>query len=230
MSAVMVHASHAYKNMGMAMEGISLILVLMAMLVMMATRVTMRLPMLKSLVWLNWGQFGDWSGASRLLSSACAQGIVVWVPNLKRTGISDTSLCECGQADKTPDHALQSCPKYAERCQLTWPQGADLATKLWGSAEDLYRTAGFVASTGLKIWPARLSIAEEEEEEDWIRESRQPSLDLLLLSRTPYLKATTPLTTDSQVYIIQGVAQSTSLQDKKWPGAMAMMATRDYHC
>ena len=71
--------------------------------------------------------------------------------HLKRIGISDTSLCECGQADQTPDHDLQSCPKYAERRQLTWPQGADLTTKLWGSAEDLYRTAGFVASTGLKI-------------------------------------------------------------------------------
>ena len=41
-----------------------------------------------------------------------------------------------------------------------------LATKLWGSAEDLYRTTGFVASTRLKIWPAQLSIAEEEEEEE----------------------------------------------------------------
>ena len=71
--------------------------------------------------------------------------------HLKRIGISDTSLCECGQADQTPDHVLQSCPKCAERRQLTCPQGADLATKLWGSAEDLYRTAGFVASTGLKI-------------------------------------------------------------------------------
>ena len=85
--------------------------------------------------------------------------------HLKRIGISDTSLCECGQADQTPDHVLQSCPKYAERRQLTWPQSADLPTKLWGSAEDLYQTAGFVASTGLKIWPARLSTAEEEEEE-----------------------------------------------------------------
>ena len=71
--------------------------------------------------------------------------------HLKRTGVSDTFLCECGQADQTPDHVLQSCPKYAESCQLTWPHGADLATKLWSSAEDLYRTAGFVASTGLKI-------------------------------------------------------------------------------
>ena len=39
--------------------------------------------------------------------------------HLKRTGISDTSLCECGQDDQTPDHVLQSCPKYAERRQLT---------------------------------------------------------------------------------------------------------------
>ena len=30
---------------------------------------------------------------------------------LKRTGVSDSSLCECGQADQTPDHVLQSCPK-----------------------------------------------------------------------------------------------------------------------
>ena len=52
--------------------------------------------------------------------------------HLKRIGISDTSLCECGQDDQTPDHVLQSCPKYAERHQLTWPQGADLTTKLWG--------------------------------------------------------------------------------------------------
>ena len=62
----------------------------------------------------------------------------------------------------TPDHVLQSCPKYAERHQLTWPQGADLATKLWGSAEDLYRMSSFVATAGLKLLPAWLSIAEEE--------------------------------------------------------------------
>ena len=80
-----------------------------------------------------------------------AQQTTIFACALKRIGISDTSLCECGQADQTPDHVLQSCPKYAERRQLTWPQGADLTTKLWGSAEDLYRTAGFVASTGLKI-------------------------------------------------------------------------------
>ena len=61
-------------------------------------------------------------------------------------------LSEVGsQADQTPDHVLQSCPVCTERRQLTWPKGVDLATKLWGLAEDLYQTAGFVASTGLKI-------------------------------------------------------------------------------
>ena len=64
---------------------------------------------------------------------------------------SDTSLCECGEADQSPDHVLQSCPIYTERRQLTWLQGADLATTLWGSAEDFYRKAGFEISTGLKI-------------------------------------------------------------------------------
>ena len=49
---------------------------------------------------------------------------------LKRTGISDSSLCECGQANQTPDNVHLSCPKYAERRHLTWPQDADLATKL----------------------------------------------------------------------------------------------------
>ena len=62
--------------------------------------------------------------------------------HLKKTGISDTSLRECRQADQTPDHVLQSCPIYTERHQLTWLQGANLATKLWGSAEDLCWTAG----------------------------------------------------------------------------------------
>ena len=70
--------------------------------------------------------------------------------HVKRIAISDTFLCQCGQADQIPDHVLQSCPKYAERRQLTWLHGADLVTKLWGLEEDLYWTADFVASTRLK--------------------------------------------------------------------------------
>ena len=65
---------------------------------------------------------------------------------------------------QSPDHILQSCSKYVESRQLTWPHGADLVTKPWDSAEDLCRMTGFVASVRLKIWPARLWIAEEENE------------------------------------------------------------------
>ena len=42
--------------------------------------------------------------------------------HLKRTGISDTFLCECGQADQTTDHVLHSCPIYTERRQQAWPR------------------------------------------------------------------------------------------------------------
>ena len=71
--------------------------------------------------------------------------------HLKMIGTSDTSLCECGQDDQTPDHVLESCLKCDERRQQIWPHGADLANKLWGSTQDLYRTASFLALTGLKI-------------------------------------------------------------------------------
>ena len=59
-------------------------------------------------------------------------------------------LFECGQADQTPDHAIQSCTKYAERRQLTLPHATDLAAKLWGSAENFYRTRQ-KASTGQPV-------------------------------------------------------------------------------
>ena len=83
----------------------------------------------------------------------------------------DVVLLDRGRGGTAPGSQPQRSPTPATDCDsdpsgLTWPQGADLATKLWGSAENLYRTAGFVASTGLKIWPARLLVAEEEEEEE----------------------------------------------------------------
>ena len=63
--------------------------------------------------------------------------------HLKGIGLLDTSLCECGHADRTPDRILQACPRYTEleKRRQTWPNREDLATKLWGTAEDLRRTA-----------------------------------------------------------------------------------------
>ena len=95
--------------------------------------------------------FGDLERAQQTTIFRLHTGCCGLSAHLKRTGISDTSLCECGQADQTSDHILQSSPKYAERHPLTWQHGADLVTKLWGSAEDPYWTAGFVVSNGLKV-------------------------------------------------------------------------------
>ena len=71
--------------------------------------------------------------------------------HLKRIGVGDTSTCQCGQAEETPDHILQSCPRYAAERQDVWPEAASVNTKLWGTAADLKRTASFVATAGIKI-------------------------------------------------------------------------------
>lgn len=70
--------------------------------------------------------------------------------HLKRIGVAATSLCDCGQADQTPSHVLQDCPLYEETRQQSWPGGADLNTKLWGTAADLRRTSEFMAALGLQ--------------------------------------------------------------------------------
>ena len=71
--------------------------------------------------------------------------------HLKRIGVSTDALCQCGQAEQTPSHVLQECPLLIEKRQHFWPQGVDLATKLWGTADDLARTASYVASLDLSV-------------------------------------------------------------------------------
>ena len=56
-------------------------------------------------------QFGDLERAQQTTIFRLRTGHCGLTSDLKRIGISDTSLCECGQADQTPDHVLQSCPK-----------------------------------------------------------------------------------------------------------------------
>ncbi len=71
--------------------------------------------------------------------------------HLKRIGISNTSMCECGTSEETPDHILQACPRFSEERRETWPEAASVVTKLWGSAADLYRTVRFIAALGLRL-------------------------------------------------------------------------------
>ena len=60
-------------------------------------------------------------------------------------------LCQCGLADQNLAHVLQECPLQNEQRQYFWPQGVDHATKLWGTADDLNRTASFMASLNLSV-------------------------------------------------------------------------------
>ena len=71
--------------------------------------------------------------------------------HLKRIGVRDDARCECGQADQTPAHILQDCPLLDVQRQQFWPQGVDLNTKLWGTADDLNRTARFMTSLSLSV-------------------------------------------------------------------------------
>ena len=71
--------------------------------------------------------------------------------HLKRLGLADTANCECGSEYQTPEHILQTCP-HLEAARLEfWPEDTGLCTKLWGTADDLRRTADFLAATGLRI-------------------------------------------------------------------------------
>ncbi|KAK7109741.1 hypothetical protein V1264_013730 [Littorina saxatilis] len=71
--------------------------------------------------------------------------------HLKRIGIIDTALCECGQADQTPSHMLQDCLSHEARRREQRPDGTDLRNKLWGTADELRRTASFAASLGERL-------------------------------------------------------------------------------
>ena len=72
---------------------------------------------------------------------------------------------------------------------------SEAGTQVWkfkaekSSAEDPYQTAGFVASTGLKIWPAWLLTAEGEEEEEVHKEEHTQKLNMLKTVQTNYLNA-----------------------------------------
>jgi len=71
--------------------------------------------------------------------------------HLKKIGVSETALCECGLADQTPQHILQDCPSLSTARQQVWPEGVELTTKLWGPCSKLHRTVHFISTTGLLI-------------------------------------------------------------------------------
>jgi len=71
--------------------------------------------------------------------------------HLRRINVVDTAQCQCGTAEETPAHILQECPIYSDVRSQIWPEGADLKDKLWGTLDDLARTALFVNTTNLRV-------------------------------------------------------------------------------
>ena len=70
--------------------------------------------------------------------------------HMRKLGLCPTALCECGLGNQTPEHILQTCPKMTSR-QHFWPEPTTLQTKLWGTAEDLQKTADFVEHHHLRV-------------------------------------------------------------------------------
>ena len=69
--------------------------------------------------------------------------------HLKRMGLSDTSEYEWGAEEQIPDHILQICPHLEESRLKVWTQDTPFNVKLWGPADDLQKTANFIATSRL---------------------------------------------------------------------------------
>ncbi|KAK7101444.1 hypothetical protein V1264_019826 [Littorina saxatilis] len=71
--------------------------------------------------------------------------------HLKRLGLADDAHCECGSEEQTPEHILQNCPHLETIRQKFWQEETSVGAKLWGPADELRKTADFLAATGLRI-------------------------------------------------------------------------------
>ena len=70
--------------------------------------------------------------------------------HLKRIGVAESALCDCGVADQTVEHVLNTCPNLTLLRNQIWPEGTTLETKLWGTTEDLRRTFQFTTAAELR--------------------------------------------------------------------------------
>ena len=65
--------------------------------------------------------------------------------------IGQTDQCPCKTGSMTTEHLLQSCPLHTTLRNQFWDQDTPLQRKLYGSLEDLHRTAAFADRTGASI-------------------------------------------------------------------------------
>ena len=69
----------------------------------------------------------------------------------KRLKLAPSPICNCGLEDQTAEHILQRCPLLQTTRTNVWPTAVQLHTKLYGSKEELEKTATFIVQTGHSV-------------------------------------------------------------------------------
>lgn len=71
--------------------------------------------------------------------------------HFSRIGLAPSADCPCDTSPQTPEHILQSCTLHETQRQKFWPTATDIDTKLWGTTEDLKRTAQFISAINVRL-------------------------------------------------------------------------------
>ena len=65
--------------------------------------------------------------------------------------VGESEMCPCNSDITTAEHLLQHCRLHDAMRRDTWPDPTLLRDKLYGSLEEMRRTAAFVRTTGISI-------------------------------------------------------------------------------
>ena len=69
----------------------------------------------------------------------------------RKMKLAPSPTCNCGLEDQTAEHILHRCPLLQTARTNVWPTAVQLHTKLYGSKEELEKTATFILQTGLSV-------------------------------------------------------------------------------
>ena len=72
-------------------------------------------------------------------------------PMFRKLKLAPSPICNCGLADQTAEHVRQRCPLLQTARTTVWPTAVHLHTKLYGSKEELEKTATVTLQTGLSV-------------------------------------------------------------------------------
>ena len=68
-----------------------------------------------------------------------------------KIGLASSATCPCNSSPQTPEHILQSCVLFETQRKQFWPVETPIKTKLWGTAEELQKTARFIKAIAVRI-------------------------------------------------------------------------------